>query len=163
MKLHITVPSIGVFLLSKSACSKRRMYCLTLNINDALVQDLLQIPGVLQFLVDLADDAIRELLLLPLLDLILVPYPALQNMFCFSHGIGLLLQLIRLGFQLRSFLSLVNICIELPWSKLTLETSNSPFVISMIPLSSCSPSNLSWMAFLWFCLASFINAFCRSM
>ena len=47
----------------------------TLDISNALVQDLLQEPWILQLLLDLADDRVRELFLLPLLDLVLVAHP----------------------------------------------------------------------------------------
>ena len=48
---------------------------LTLNIGNALLENLLQDLGVLQLLLDLGDDAGSELLLLPLLDLALVADP----------------------------------------------------------------------------------------
>lgn len=48
---------------------------LTLNILDALVENLLEHLGVIQLRLNLGNDALGELLLLPLLDTLLVSNP----------------------------------------------------------------------------------------
>ena len=47
----------------------------TLNVSDALVKDLLEGLGVVELLLNLGDDGLGKLLLLPLLDLALVADP----------------------------------------------------------------------------------------
>ena len=76
----------------------------TLNVGDALLQNLLQDLGVLEFLLDLGDDGGGQLLLLALLDLALVAGPGVED----SLGLGgegrLLLELKGLGLEFGGFL-----------------------------------------------------------
>lgn len=55
----------------------------TLNVSDALVEDLLEGLGVLELLLNLGNDGLGKLALLPLLDLALVADPRVE------HGLGL--------------------------------------------------------------------------
>jgi len=77
---------------------------LTLNISDALLQDLLQNLGVLELLLDLANDGIGKLLLLALLDLALVADPRVQNLLGLGGQSSALLELVSLSLQLGSLL-----------------------------------------------------------
>jgi hypothetical protein len=81
---------------------------LTLNIGDALVEDLLENLGVVQLLLNLGDDGVGELALLPLLHLALVPDPRIQNGLGLVGNGGLLLQLKRLSLELGGFLRKVS-------------------------------------------------------
>lgn len=76
----------------------------TLNICHALGENLLQHLGILQLLLHLGDDALRQLLLLALLDLALVANPRVQNGLGLSSQGGFLLQLVGLGLELGGFL-----------------------------------------------------------
>lgn len=76
----------------------------TLDISDALLKDLLEGLGVLELLGDLGDDALGQLLLLPLLDLALVPHPRLQDGLGLGGQGSLLLELVGLGLKLGGFL-----------------------------------------------------------
>lgn len=78
----------------------------TLNVRDTLLEDLLEDLGVLELLLDLGDDALRELLLLPLLDLALVPHPRVQHRLGLRGQRRLLLELVSLGLELGSFLDI---------------------------------------------------------
>lgn len=81
---------------------------LTLDISDALLKYLLKGLGVLELLLDLGDDGLGQLPLLPGLHLTLVSHPGIQ------HGLGLggqcggLLELVGLGLKLGSFLHTKN-------------------------------------------------------
>ena len=77
---------------------------LTLNIGNALLEDLLQNLGVLQLLVDLANDSLSKLLLLTLTDLALVAHPRVENLLGLGSDRSTLLQLVGLSLQLGSFL-----------------------------------------------------------
>lgn len=79
---------------------------LTLDISDALLEDLLENLGVLKLLVDLAHDSLGELLLLALADLAFVTNPRVKNLLGLGSESGALLQLIGLGFELGGFLEL---------------------------------------------------------
>lgn len=76
----------------------------TLDIGDALVKNLLESPGILELLLDLGNDALGKLLLLPLLDLSLITHPRIQNGLGLVCDGGLLLQLVRLSLKLGGFL-----------------------------------------------------------
>lgn len=76
----------------------------TLNIGNALLQDLLENLGVLQLIGDLLDDGLGELLLLSLLNLGLVSDPAVENLLGLVDKVGSLLQLESLGLESGSFL-----------------------------------------------------------
>ena len=78
---------------------------LTLNVPDALVQDLLQHLGVLELLLDLADDALGQLTLLPGLDLALVADPRVQDGLGLGRDGRLLLELVSLGLELGGLLN----------------------------------------------------------
>ena len=80
------------------------MIKLTLNISDALLQDLLQNLGVLELLLDLANDGISKLLLLALLNLALVADPRVQDLLGLGGQSSALLKLVGLGFQLGGLL-----------------------------------------------------------
>lgn len=99
--MEATISATPVSSLPQPGISNRK---LTLNISHALLENLLQDLGVLQLLLDLGDDALGELPLLPLLDLALVPHPRIQD----SLGLGsqrrLLLELIGLSLELGGFL-----------------------------------------------------------
>lgn len=77
---------------------------LTLNIGNALLEDLLQNLGVLQLLVDLADDSLSKLLLLTLTDLTLVAHPRVEDLLGLGGNSSALLELVSLSLQLSSFL-----------------------------------------------------------
>jgi hypothetical protein len=63
------------FVLTVVLSTDGQLRQLTLNICNTLLEDLLQNFGVLELLLDLGNDALGELLLLPLLDLTLVTHP----------------------------------------------------------------------------------------
>jgi hypothetical protein len=104
--LEATISATSVSSLPQPGISNGK---LTLNISHALLENLLQDLGVLQLLLDLGDDALGELPLLPLLDLALVPHPRIQD----SLGLGsqrrLLLELIGLSLELGGFLGFVSV------------------------------------------------------
>ena len=76
----------------------------TLDLSDALVKDLLERLGALELLLDLGDDARRELLLLALLHLALVTNPRVEDGLGLGSEGGLLLELEGLGLNLGGFL-----------------------------------------------------------
>jgi hypothetical protein len=76
----------------------------TLNVADALVENLLERLGVLELLLDLGNDGLGKLALLPLLDLALVADPRVENGLGFVGNGRLLLELERLGLELGGFL-----------------------------------------------------------
>lgn len=76
----------------------------TLNIGNALLQNLLQDLGVLQLLLDLGNDGSGELLLLALLNLALVADPGLENRLGLGGQGSLLLELVGLSLELGGFL-----------------------------------------------------------
>jgi hypothetical protein len=82
----------------------------TLNIGDALVEDLLEGLGVLKLLLDLGDDALGKLLLLPRLDLALVADPGVEDGLGLVGNGRLLLELKGLGLKLGGFLDKVSPC-----------------------------------------------------
>jgi hypothetical protein len=90
---------LAVFLETNSSVCQ-----LTLNICNTLLEDLLQNLGVLELLLDLGNDALGELLLLPLLDLALVTHPRIQNRLGLSRESGPLLELVSLSLELGGFL-----------------------------------------------------------
>jgi hypothetical protein len=63
----------------------------TLNICHALVKNLLENLGVFQILLDLGNDRLCELTLLPLLDALLVADPRIQNSLSLGNESSLLL------------------------------------------------------------------------
>lgn len=77
---------------------------LTLNISNALLQDLLQNLGVLKLLLDLGNDGLGKLTLLALLDLVLVANPRVENLLGLGSKGGALLELVGLGLELGGFL-----------------------------------------------------------
>ena len=77
----------------------------TLDISDALLKYLLKGLGVLELLLDLGDDGLGQLPLLPLLDLTLVAHPRIQHSLSLGGQSGGLLELVGLGLKLGSFLS----------------------------------------------------------
>jgi hypothetical protein len=76
----------------------------TLNIGDALVENLLECLGVLKLLLDLGNDGLGKLLLLPLLDLALVADPRVENNLGLVGDGGLLLELESLSLELGGLL-----------------------------------------------------------
>lgn len=72
----------------------------TLNISNALLENLLQNLGVLELLLDLANDGLRKLTLLALLNLALVADPGVED------GLGL-------SGKGSALLELVGLCLEL--------------------------------------------------
>lgn len=76
----------------------------TLNVGNALLEDLLESLGVLELLLHLGDDALGELLLLALLHLALVADPRVKDGLGLGSEGGLLLKLEGLGLNLGGFL-----------------------------------------------------------
>jgi hypothetical protein len=99
-----TIPTLGVSTSILEKDCKR----LTLDISDALVEDLLEDLGVFELLLNLGDDGVRELTLLPLLDLAFVAHPGVEDRLGLLNKSSLLLQLIGLGLQLGGFLREVS-------------------------------------------------------
>lgn len=77
---------------------------LTLNIRHALLQNLLNNLGVLQFLLDLANDTLGQFALLADLDLSLVLYPRVEDLLGLSCNSSALLHLKGLSLQSGGFL-----------------------------------------------------------
>ncbi|KAI9171288.1 nucleolar complex protein [Paramyrothecium foliicola] len=84
--------------------SREEMQGLTLDIGNALLQDLLQDLGVLQLLLDLGNNGSSELLLLALLNLTLVANPGIEDGLGLSGQSSLLFQLECLSLKLGGFL-----------------------------------------------------------
>ena len=80
----------------------------TLNIGNALVKNLLKGLGVLKLLLDLGDDALSKLALLPLLDLSLVADPGVKDGLGLVGDGRLLLELESLSLKLGGFLEKVS-------------------------------------------------------
>lgn len=76
----------------------------TLNISNALLEDLLENLGVLKLLLDLADDGLSKLTLLALLNLALVTDPGLEDGLGLSGKGGALLELVGLSLELGGLL-----------------------------------------------------------
>ena len=77
---------------------------LTLHIRYALLENLLKNSGVLKLLLDLADDGVCELLLLPNLDLSLISDPRVKDGLGLSGKSSFLFQFVGLGLELSGFL-----------------------------------------------------------
>lgn len=77
---------------------------LTLDVGNALLEDLLKDLGVLQLLLDLGNNSLGKLLLLAGLDLALVTHPRVENGLGLSGNGSLLLELKGLGLELGSLL-----------------------------------------------------------
>lgn len=77
---------------------------LTLDVSNALLQDLLENLGVLKLLLDLGNDGGSELLLLALLNLTLVTDPRVKDGLGLSGQGSLLLELVSLRLKLGGFL-----------------------------------------------------------
>lgn len=77
---------------------------LTLNVSDALLENLVKDLGVLQRLLNLGNNGVGELLLLFGLDLALVAYPRVENGLGLSRNGGLLLKFICLSLKLGGLL-----------------------------------------------------------
>lgn len=86
---------------------------LTLNVLDALGQDLVEDLGVLERLLNLGNDGLCELLLLSGLDLALVANPRVKNCLGLSGKSSLLLELVCLGLKLGGFLRMLDLS---PWA-----------------------------------------------
>ena len=95
----------------------------TLNIRHTLLQDLIQHLGIIQLLVDLRNDAVCQLSLLPHLDLTLVSHPGVQYAPGFGGDGGLLLGLVGLRLELRRLLCSTSVLL----CKLALRLTSSPF------------------------------------
>ena len=76
----------------------------TLNVSNALVKNLLENFGVVELLLNLGDDGLGKLALLPLLDLSLVTHPRVQNTLGLGGDVNALLKLESLGLKLGGFL-----------------------------------------------------------
>ena len=94
-------------------CNKR-----TLDISDGLVEDGLEGLGALELLLDLGDDGLGELALLPLLDLALVADPAVEDRLGLVRDGRLLLELEGLGLELGGLLRGVSPTITSPCTSL---------------------------------------------
>lgn len=84
----------------------------TLYIGNALLENLLKNLGVLELLLDLANDSLGKLLLLALLDLSLVAHPRIENLLGFGSEGSALLELVGLSLELGGFLWCVSIPIH---------------------------------------------------
>lgn len=82
---------------------------LTLDIGNALLEDLLQNLGVLELLLDLADDRLSKLALLALLDLALVTDPGVKDLLSLSGKSSTLLEFVSLGLKLSGFLQSTSV------------------------------------------------------
>lgn len=80
----------------------------TLDIGDGLIEDRLEGLGALELLLDLGDDGLGELALLPLLDLALVADPRVEDALGLVRDGGLLLKLVGLGLELGGLLRVVS-------------------------------------------------------
>ncbi len=76
----------------------------TLNVGNGLVEDRLEGLGALELLLDLGDDGLGELALLPLLDLALVADPRVEDALGLVCDGRLLLELVGLGLELGGLL-----------------------------------------------------------
>lgn len=76
----------------------------TLDVGNALLEDLLERLGVLELLLDLGDDALGKFLLLALLDLALVADPRVEDGLGLGGQGGLLLELVGLRLELGGLL-----------------------------------------------------------
>jgi len=76
-----------------------------LDVGNGLVEDLLEGLGVLKLLLDLGDDALSKLALLPRLDLALVADPGVEDGLGLVGEVDLLLELVSLGLELGGFLA----------------------------------------------------------
>jgi hypothetical protein len=76
----------------------------TLDVGHALIEDLLEGLGVLKLLLNLSDDGLGKLALLPLLDLALIADPRLENGLGLVGNGGLLLELESLSLKLGGLL-----------------------------------------------------------
>lgn len=92
--------TLAIVNLQKQRLGKTR----TLNVGDALLQNLLKSLGVLELLLDLGNDRLSELLLLALLDLALVTDPGVEDGLGLGGQGGLLLELESLSLELGGFL-----------------------------------------------------------
>jgi hypothetical protein len=81
-----------------------RLVAHTLDISNALLENLLKDLGVLELLLDLGDNGLSKLLLLALLDLALVSDPRLKNRLGLSSQGSLLLELESLRLKLGGLL-----------------------------------------------------------
>jgi len=81
------------------------MCSLTLNICNALGQDLLQCLWVLKLLLDLGNESLGQLLLFSLLYLSFVSDPAVENLFGFTSKVGSLLKFKSLCLEFGSLLN----------------------------------------------------------
>ena len=75
-----------------------------LDVGHTLVENLLEGLGVLKLLLDLGDDVLGKLLLLPLLDLALVADPGVKDGLGLGGESSLLLGLVGLGLELGGLL-----------------------------------------------------------
>jgi hypothetical protein len=78
---------------------------LTLNVSNALLENLLENLGVLEFLLDLANDALGKLALFALLDLALVADPGVENLLGLGSESSALLEFVGLSLKLGGFLN----------------------------------------------------------
>ena len=99
----VTMPKAGQLALIHPKRKSRQKR--TLNILHALLEDLVQNLRVLQLLLDLGNDAGRELLLLAHLDLALVADPRVEHVLGLVRQSSLLLHLVGLGLELSGLLS----------------------------------------------------------
>jgi hypothetical protein len=78
---------------------------LTLDISNTLLKDLLENLGVLELLLNLADNSLGKLTLFTLLDLSLVAHPRVENLLGLSRQGSALLELVSLSLELGGFLT----------------------------------------------------------
>lgn len=84
--------------------NKNVRIALTLNISNALLEDLLQNLGVLELLLDLANDGLGKLTLLALLNLALIADPGVEDGLGLGSKSSALLELVCLSLELGGLL-----------------------------------------------------------
>lgn len=97
---HDACNSVSIY----SSIYSRNLVARTLNIGNALLENLLQNLGVLELLLDLANDGLGKLTLLALLNLALVADPGVEDGLGFSSKSGALLELVGLSLELGGLL-----------------------------------------------------------
>ena len=148
------MPSWRQSLESLLACSALRTVASkrTLNVSDTLVKNLLEGLGVGVILLNLGNDGLGKLALLPLLDLALVADPRVEHRLGLGGNGSLLLELKGLGLELGSLLwdNGQPTAPPCPMSnQRTLETSKSVLVTSMTLLRSWTLSMRCLTAWVW--------------
>lgn len=86
---------------------------LTLDVRNALLQNLIENFGVLELLLDLGNDRVGQFLLLLCLDLTFVTNPRVEDGLGLGGDVGLLLELKGLGLELSGLLQTNQTCLPI--------------------------------------------------